>query len=33
MVVVGDGLLAVRDEGTADEGLFSSERCPLLTAR
>jgi len=33
VVVVGVCLLAVNGEGTADGGLFISERCPLLTAR
>jgi len=33
VVVVGECLLAVGGEGTADAGLFISERCPLLTTR
>jgi len=33
VVVVGECLLVVGGEGTAHEGLFSSERCPLPTAR
>ena len=33
MVVVGECLLVVGGEGTAHEGLFSSEGCPLSTAR
>ena len=32
MVFVGDCLLVVGREGTADEGLFSSERYPLPMA-
>jgi len=33
VVVVGECLLVVGGEGTAHEGLFSSERRPLPTAR
>ena len=33
MVVVGEYLLVVGGDGTADEGLLNSERCPLPTAR
>jgi hypothetical protein len=32
VVVVGEFLLVVGGEGTAYEGLFSSERCPLPAA-
>jgi len=32
-VVVGQCLLVVGGEGTANESLFSSERCPLPVAR
>jgi len=33
VVVVGECLLVVGGKGTAVEGLFSSERCPLPVAR
>jgi len=33
VVVVSECLLIVGGEGMVDEGLFSSERCPLPTAR
>jgi hypothetical protein len=33
VVVVSERLLVVGGEGAADEGLFSSARCPLPTAR
>ena len=32
VVVVGECLLVAGGEGTADEGPFSSERCPLPAA-
>jgi len=32
VVVIGECLLVVGGEGTADEGLFSNKRCPLPTA-